>query len=126
MDNPTPWNRVYMDAGKLDFGNVGIDELILSEEIYINIIRKSHYFSRLKKNCLYHSVYAMGRIRLVLLDSDTGAVRVVNDEAAVYDWNMGGSFFRDALVGVDRFAYGLGDEHGFQVRYYGVGHLNTK
>lgn len=68
----------------------------------------------------------MGRIDLELLDGDTGAVRVVNDEAAVYDWNTGGGFLRTSLVRIDRWAYGLNDEHGFEVRYYGIGYLNKK
>ena len=56
--------------------------------------------------------------------SDSGHVKVVNDEATDYDWNGGGGFIRNSLIDIEKWRTGLNDSSGFKVRYYGVGKLN--
>jgi len=74
---------------------------------------------------LRSTVYALGRINLILLNKDELTVKVVNDEAAVYDWNYGGSKIRNTALRINNFIFGIDPKiHGFNVYYYGVGKLN--
>ena len=50
---------------------------------------------------------------------------MLHDEAAVYDWNYGGSKIRNTALRINNFIFGIDPKiHGFNVYYYGVGKLN--
>ena len=125
-DYPTPDNTLYVNAALLDFGNIRRDffkgELESSSLNMFNIINtvESLFNSRLR-----NTVYALGRFNAVLLDSTSGAVQIVNNEATVYDWNKGGGVIRTNAIKIERKRTGINDSHGFHVKYYGQGHLRN-
>ena len=125
-DSPTPDNTLYVDASKLDFGTISITDLrgegvISPVDMFNEGNRKESVFN----GRLRSTVYALGRINLILLNKDELTVKVVNDEAAVYDWNYGGSKIRNTALRINNFIFGIDPKiHGFNVYYYGVGKLN--
>lgn len=73
---------------------------------------------------LMATVYALGRVNMVLLSREYGFIRVVNDNATDYDWNEGGGTRRNLSIQINNFLFGIDPEkHGFKTYYYGYGRL---
>jgi len=130
LDNPTSDNMLYLDASKLDFGNISTSgfasEGIKTPKNLLNIPNSVE--SRFNAD-LYNTVYALGRVYMVLKSRDEATVGIFNDynqksdRATDYDWNAGGGFIRNALIKNERFRNDLKEGDGFRVYYYGIGKL---
>ena len=122
LNHPTPDNTLYIDASKLDFGNITTSDFKngIGEDSRIQTLNAGNFVRGLKKGRLQNTVYALGRVNLILLNG-AGDVKVVNNEATDYDWNKGGGFIRNTLIMGERIAHGLNDNHGFKTYYYGAG-----
>ena len=127
IQNPTPDNMLYINAALLDFGNISISNCVngIGEDSPINLLNEGNLKNSLINPALRNTVYALGRVNVVLLDS-YGHVNIVNDEATDFDWNKGGGFFRASLILLERIRAGVSDTHGFKTFYYGVGSVKTK
>ena len=61
---------------------------------------------------------------MILTDRNRRTVKIVNDEATDYDWNVGGGFKRDTFIRINNAMFGINSKrHGFKTFYYGVGIL---
>jgi hypothetical protein len=121
--HPTPENTLYLDASKLDFGNLKAEDLKLNVKVSVNLNSFGNFVQSSFNQDLRSTVYALGRVYLTLVDA-TGKVKVVNDEATDYDWNGGGSWMRRSLIFGEKLRAGLTDNDGFKTFYYGTGTLN--
>ena len=73
---------------------------------------------------LLATVYALGRVNMILTDRNKGTVKIVNDEATDYDWNVGGGSKRNTFIHINNTMFGINPQiHGFKTFYYGVGTL---
>ena len=125
-NNPTPDNTLYVDAANLDFGIIGLDDMKgVGEPSPVDLFKDANLKASVFNARLRSTVYAFGRINLILLDKEMRTVKIVNDEAAVYDWNYGGSKKRNDALRINNTIFGINpDIHGFNVYYYGIGRLN--
>lgn len=125
LNNPTPENTLYIDASQLDFGNVSTTDFAdVGEVTPVNLLNPGNMANSLINAKLRGTVYALGRVNMILRNRSAGTVSIVNDSATDYDWNTGGTYLRDQLIRAERARSGLGDEHGFKAYYYGTGTLN--
>lgn len=126
LDNPTAWNTLYIDASKLDFGNLSVSNFskagIAQKQ---NLFTKENFKAAMSGNLkLASTVYALGKGDMILLNSACGTVSIVNNAATDYDWNYGGSWIRNLFIFHSRMSEGLNDLNGFRTYYYGTGKLN--
>lgn len=111
-----------MDFGALstnDFKKVGDKE---PQNLFPKDITRT-----LKSAFLYserNTVYALGRVNMILLNRNSRTVKIVNDEATDYDWNTGGGSWRNFFIDFERKRATLNNTHGFKVFYYGIGRLH--
>lgn len=132
IDNPTADNMLYLDASKLDFGNISVSDFenVAFKASPINLLNKGNLTSSVNNETLRATVYALGRVNMVLHGTASGTVSIVNDfnlssgRATDYNWNTGGTFLRRTLINAERKRAGLDDTHGFRTYYYGKGKLN--
>ncbi|MCO5239981.1 MAG: RHS repeat-associated core domain-containing protein [Chitinophagaceae bacterium] len=124
LENPTPDNMLYLDASKLDFGNITTANFVngVGQSSPINLNTKGNFAEAQLNYTLASTVYALGRVDVTLLNTN-GNVKIVNNEATDYDWNKGGSIWRKGLINYERWSEGLNDTHGFKTFYYGTGRL---
>ncbi|ATL47522.1 hypothetical protein COR50_10280 [Chitinophaga caeni] len=124
LENPSPDNMLYLDASKLDFGNITIGDFNngVGQSSPINLNTKGNFAEAQFNYKLASTVYALGRVNVTLLNTN-GSVKIVNNEATDYDWNKGGSIWRRGLINYERWSEGLNDTHGFKTFYYGRGQL---
>ncbi|TKC09087.1 hypothetical protein [Pedobacter frigoris] len=122
LQNPTPQSTLYLDASKLDFGNITTADLIngVGKSSPVNLNNAGNFFASAGNAALASTVYALGRVDLTLINNK-GSVRVVNNAATDYDWNTGGGIVRSNLIGFERWRASLNDEHGFRTFYFGIG-----
>ncbi|MBP6871378.1 MAG: RHS repeat-associated core domain-containing protein [Bacteroidales bacterium] len=131
LDNPTPDNMLYIDASKLDFGNISTSDFQnINESTPINLLNAGNFVASAFNKTLESSVYALGRVNMVLQSRESRSVSIVNDynlksdRATDYDWNKGGGIARSTLINAERKLNGLKESHGFRTYYYGNGILN--
>ena len=130
LQNPTPENMLYINASKLDFGNITISDFKngVGKSSPINLNTPGNFAAAQTNYTLASTVYALGRVNITLLNN-SGSVKIVNDfnlpfgRATDYDWNKGGSIWRKGLINYERWSEGLNDTHGFRTFYYGTGQL---
>ncbi|GAB3433088.1 RHS repeat domain-containing protein [Niabella aquatica] len=124
LQNPTPDNMLYIDASKLDFGNITTKLFVngVGKSSPINLNTPGNFAAAQTNYTLASTVYALGRVNITLLNN-AGSVKIVNDDATDYDWNKGGSIWRKGLINYERWSEGLNDTHGFKTFYYGIGQL---
>lgn len=124
LQNPTAENMLYIDASKLDFGNISVSDFGngVGQSSPINLNTKGNFAEAQFNYKLASTVYALGRVDVTLLNAN-GSVKIVNNEATDYDWNKGGSIWRKGLINYERWSEGLDDTHGFKTFYYGTGKL---
>lgn len=111
-----------MDFGELSVNDIGIRNL--GKNYKTNLYTLNNTLKSITDEKLRASVYALGRINIILHNPITGAVSVVNDDATDYDWNKGGGIMRSIAIQLERWRTGLNDSHGFRAIYYGRGYLN--
>jgi RHS repeat-associated protein len=132
-NNITPDNSLYLDASKLNFGDLSVKNIGLQEGQkgnvnlldYVNLISSSSI----------SSTYALGNTQMRLLNANSGSVQLFWDD---YNWNYliypqslrdAGKLpenSRDKLIYRERQRTGLNDSHGFRVFIYGIGTIKTK
>lgn len=116
---------LYVDASSLDFGNANQMMFANENEITpVNLYNAGNLDPLGLNKRLESTVYALGRVNLILRDRNSLSVEVVNDDATIYDWNRGGGKIRTAAIDRERRKFGLDDSHGFKIYYYGQGKLN--
>ncbi len=125
LSNPTPENSLYINAKYLDFGDTSVADF-KGEGIItpINLFGKNNFLASATNSKLRATIYALGRVNLILENAVMKSVRVVNDNATDYDWNTGGGSVRSTFINAERARTGLNDRHGFKAYYYGTGTLN--
>ena len=123
---PSPENTLYIDSSQLDFGNLSSSMFIKPNAITpINLFNMENVMNSASNNKLRATVYALGRFDAILTSKDNKTITVVNNSAADYDWNEGGSWIRDMFIKVNNLYYNINPNiHGFKTFYYGVGKLN--
>ncbi|MEO8960878.1 MAG: RHS repeat-associated core domain-containing protein [Ginsengibacter sp.] len=131
INNPTPDNMLYIDASKLNFGDVSISDFpAVNQTTAIGTLTFHNLTVATENGKVRATVYALGAVDMVLTNRESRSVQIVNDfnkpagRATDYDWNTGGSLLRSALIRAERLRAGLNDSHGFRVYYYGTGTLN--
>jgi len=131
LQNPTLENMLYIDASKLDFGNITTADFKngVGKSSPINLFNAGNVTASASNATLRATVYALGRVDMTLLDNN-GTVSIVNDfnkpfgRATDYDWNKGGGFWRSTFISYERWRANLTDADGFRTYYYGTGTLN--
>ena len=126
LDNPTPENSLYINAELLDFGNLSVRDIGINnvgKTVPVNLFTKRNTFEAVYNPILRSTVYALGRVDVILQNPVLRTISIVNNEATDYDWNRGGHFVRNAAITYERMRAGLNDSHGFKVYYYGFGKL---
>lgn len=126
ITNPTSDNALYLDASKLDFGNLSAGDLIEGVKGNINLFNFVDFTSSKSRA----TTYALGNTQMKLLNAKTGAVKLYSDG---YDWDYHDKNYvesarppsstRDRLIWGERKRAGLNDSHGFHVYMYGIGNL---
>lgn len=120
-----PNDMLYVNSASLDFGNTNHMMFANENEITpVNLYNAGNLVPLGLNKRLESTVYALGRVNLILRDRKSLSVEVVNDDATVYDWNRGGGKVRTWAIDRERKKYGLDDSHGFKIYYYGQGKLN--
>ena len=116
-DNPTPNNTLYVDASKLNLGYYkdGSDQNGMRRT---NLYNVSNVISSLVNSKIRSTAYALGRFNYEYYGPNS-SLRIINNEATVYDWNYGGGFLRNVGIFIERARTGINDSHGFKVFYYG-------
>jgi RHS repeat-associated protein len=129
LDNPTPDNMLYINTSLLDFGNISIPDLEngIGEISPIDLFNNDNTKQAIYNPALRNTVYALGRVDVLLLDL-MGHVKVVEigDGATDYDWNKGGGLKRNIAITLERLRANVSDQHGFKTFYYGIGTIRTK
>ena len=82
MDNPTADNTLYLDASKINFGNLSVKNIGLNEggKGDVNLFNFVNFGNAESRA----STYALGNTQIQLLDASTGTVRLFTDG---YDWD---------------------------------------
>ncbi|HMQ09012.1 MAG TPA: RHS repeat-associated core domain-containing protein, partial [Saprospiraceae bacterium] len=124
LEKPSAENTLYIDASKLDFGNIATTDFdAVGAVTAINLFNNENFKESVGNETLRGTVYALGRVDLILTDRENKTIQVVNNSATDYDWNTGGGPVRNAAIKIERARTGLNDTHGFKTFYYGTGIL---
>jgi uncharacterized protein RhaS with RHS repeats len=125
LKNPTPDNTLYANSALLDFGNISEADFPSTNKLTpINLLNNSNLKASITNGTLRGTVYALGRVDMMLTNRNAGTVKILDTDATDYDWNQGGGMLRSTLINIDRVLEGVNDTHGFSVKYYGTGTLN--
>ena len=125
LKNPTPDNMLYIDTSQLDFGYISTSDFPkIGVSTRQNLFSDKNTFESLVNPELMATVYALGRVNMILTDRNRGTVKIVNDEATDYDWNVGGGSIRNTFIQINNTLFGINPQiHGFKTFYYGIGTL---
>ena len=126
-DNPNI--KLYVDASKLDLGNIYMNvfgDLEPGSEVDVQTFTGQNLLAASTNSSIRSTVYALGSISLRLENREERRVSIVDNDAAVYDWNQGGGFMRRAGIGFERLRNNLNDTHSFRVSYYGTAQLRKQ
>ena len=132
LANPTPDNMLYINTSLLDFGSLSVEKFENGEGYVspIQLFNLNNAVRSLTNYQLRSTVYALGRIGIILEDATLGTVRIDNDcfmyygRASDYDWNGGGGIIRSTAIKIEKWRANIPNGAGFRVYYYGVGYLN--
>lgn len=122
--NPTPYNTLYIDTSKLDFGNLTVNEIIKNDG-NIQLFNLGNTAISLFNKNVRNTVYALGQVGISIVNQQSGTITINNGKGTDYDWDTGGKIYRDILVRIERWRAGLNDSHGFKAFYYGTGKLRA-
>ena len=123
LKNPTPDNTLYIDTSKMDFGALSVDDF---DEIGVstpqNLFDWSNVRISITNSNVRATVYALGRVNMILHNRKYGTISIVNNNATDYDWNTGGGSTRDIAIRINNSIFFLDpSKHGFKTYYYGFG-----
>lgn len=131
-NNITADNSLYLDASKLNFGDLSVKNIGLQEGQKGNV----HLLDYVKLNgSSFSTTYALGNTQMQLLNAKSGNVKLFWDD---YNWDYHNypqalrdagklpANTRDRLIYFERQRTGLNDSHGFRVFIYGTGTIKTK
>ena len=134
LQNPTPDNMLYINTSLLDFGNLSVSDFENGEGnvSFVNLYTFSNVLNSRKNDKLLSTVYALGKVHILLEDAAKGTISIhndcfnVNDKERVtdYDWNKGGGMLRTIGIILETKRANLPKGAGFRVYYYGKGQLN--
>jgi hypothetical protein len=118
-NNITPDNSLYLDASKLNFGDLSVDNIGLKQgqKGNVNLFDYVHWTSSSSRA----TTYALGNTQMKLLNPNAGTVKLFWDD---YNWdyhNNPPSGTRDRLIQAERWRSGVNSSHGFRVFMYGTG-----
>jgi RHS repeat-associated protein len=138
-DNPSPSDALYLDASKLDYGDLTVANIGLGEGQKGNV--NLFDFVQWTNSDSRNTTYALGNTQIQLLNAKTGSIKLFSD---MYDWDyhgnvtpkyvplqfgqtphIDGNTTRDKLINVERGRSGITDAHGFPVYIYGTGIIKT-
>lgn len=126
LANPTPDNTLYIDASKLDFGDLSVSDFknVGTSEPQ-ELFSWPNTFSSITNSTLRGTVYALGKVDMKLLDLEAKTVKIMDTGRTDYDWNYGGSLKRNTALFINNVYFGINNKiHGFKTYYYGIGRLN--
>ena len=125
LKNPTPDNILYLDASQLDFGDISTSDFPkVGVSTPQNLFTNKNIIESAVNPELMATVYALGRVDMILTNRTQGTVRIVNNSATDYDWNEGGGSKRNTFIHINNSIFGINPQiHGFKTYYYGVGLL---
>ena len=125
LENPTPDNMLYIDASKLDYGALSTSDFPIAGAITAqNLFVTSNIVESLYNPKLMATVYALGRVDMILTNRAEGTVKILNNNATDCDWNVGGGIRRDLFIRANNGVFNINPKvHGFKTSYYGVGTL---
>ena len=126
LKNPTPENSLYINTALLDFGDITVNKIGIRNTgriIPVNLFNNNNIQESIYNSTLRATVYALGRVDIVLQNPVMRTIRIINNKATIYDWNKGGGFVRSSAILLEQLRTGLNDSHGFNVYYYGLGKL---
>ena len=125
LKNPTPDNMLYIDASRLDFGALSTSDFPkVGVNTPQNLFSNQNIVESISNPELMATVYALGRVDMILTNRAQGTVKIVNNSATDYDWNVGGGSKRNAFIRTNNTLFGINPKiHGFKTFYYGVGKL---
>lgn len=133
-----PNDALYIDASKLNFGDLSVNNIGLAEgeQKNINLLDHVTWFS----NSSRATTYAFGNTQIKLIDAKNGIVQLFSDG---YDWDYHHfkipksevlkfgqhpswpTTTRDNLIYMERLIKGLNDSHGVDISIYGFGTIRT-
>ena len=125
LQNPSPDNTLYIDTSQLDFGNLSTSDFPVVGKIKPqNLFKDKNIIESVGNPVLLATVYALGRVDMILNNREQGTVSIVNNNATDYDWNVGGGLTRDFFIRANNAIFGINPQiHGFKAYYYGMGRL---
>lgn len=132
LQNPTPDNMLYINTSRLDFGNLSVSDFENGEGnvSFVNLYTFSNVLNSIKNDELLSTVYALGKVHILLENATKGTVSIHNDcfndneRVTDYDWNKGGGMLRTIGIILETKRANLPKGAGFRVYYYGKGQLN--
>jgi len=118
-NNITPDNSLYLDASKLNFGDLSVNNIGLKQgqKGNVNLLDYVHWTSSSSRA----TTYALGNTQMKLINANAGTVKLFWDD---YNWdyhNNPPSGTRDRLIQAERWRSGVNSSHGFRVLMYGTG-----
>ena len=125
LKKPTADNMLYIDASQLDFGALSTSDFPkVGVSTPQNLFSNQNIVESIANPELMATVYALGRVDMILTNRAQGTVKIVNNSATDYDWNAGGGSKRNAFIRTNNALFGINPNiHGFKTFYYGVGTL---
>ena len=89
-----------------------------------NLFVTSNIVESLYNPKLMATVYALGRVNMILTNRAEGTIEILNNNATDYDWNVGGGVRRNLFIRANNGVFNINPKvHGFKTYYYGVGTL---
>ena len=131
LDHPTPDNMLYINASLLDFGSLSVADFEYGEGnvSFVNLYTYSNFINSVTNNKLRSTVYALGKVHILLENASQGTISIHNDcfsdkdRVTDYDWNGGGGLKRSIGIMLEKKRAGIPEDAGFRVYYYGKGQL---
>jgi hypothetical protein len=136
-NNITPDNTLYLDASKLNFGNLSVSNIGLSEgkSKNVNLLNYTNWGNSSSRA----STYALGNTKMQLVSKQLGTIKLFSDN---YDWDFHNAVpnevinrlgqlpwmlqtKRSIFIGIERVWAGIDNEHGFPLLFYGYGRIKT-
>jgi RHS repeat-associated protein len=132
LNNNDPNDALYLDASKLNFGDLSVNNIGMEEgqTRNVNLFDYVNWSSSSSRS----TTYALGNTRIQLVNSQDGTIRLFQD---IYDWDYHNYSLsrqregklpesrRDKLIYYERKRAGVNDSHGFSVFIYGTGKIKT-
>ena len=86
LNNPTPLNSLYINAGLLDLGELSVSDIgirNIGKFSRANLYTIKNTFESISNERLRASVYALGRVNVILHNPVIGSVSIVDNDATI-------------------------------------------